>query len=543
MRSASGLAECEPWPEAGLATCSETEAHFPGEAGCAPIGDPCPVDGFPAGLPAGEPVLYVREGATGGDGTRALPFATLAEALAMAAPGTTIAIARGRYDAGFTITEPVTLWGACMDTRLTANPMTIALLLRNAAITVRNLRISSSVTAISSFDADVTLRDVVVDDVTGTAISVSRGRVDGRNIVVRDASLVAVSLLGGALGSLERVSFVRNRSAVIEVSNASLIVRAVAILDSGMDVLDPVLMLVSGTSGSLRLEQAAIERNRTARVVALGGATAALVDTVLSFPAGESGIGEPGPIAIEGSSIVLERVRLERVPFGSVGVIDPGSSLLARDVVVRDTERGSDPNGGHGIEVVDGATGTLERVLIERARGVGLLASGADVAVSDLTVTGTLADGLGTFGRAVEVQLGATIDGMRVNLSNNREATFVAAGADTMVTLVDLVVEDTAERGCASVGCPGAGVGLGSYLDAIVSVERFRIERNALAGAQLARGGEIDLHDGSIADNPVGVNVQVPGYDLRRLSAGVLFRGNGVNLDADTLPTPDPTAP
>lgn len=45
-------------------------------------------------------VLYVREGASGGNGTLAMPFATLPEAVAAATTGTTIAIGPGRYDTG-----------------------------------------------------------------------------------------------------------------------------------------------------------------------------------------------------------------------------------------------------------------------------------------------------------------------------------------------------------------------------------------------------------------------------------------------------------
>jgi hypothetical protein len=73
-----------------------------------------------------------------------------------------------------------------------------------------------------------------------------------------------------------------------------------------------------------------------------------------------------------------------------------------------------------------------------------------------------------------------------------------------------------------------------------IDAERFVIERSALAGVQIVEGGELDLRDGTIAENPVGVNVQVEGYDLSRVMSRVVFRDNGVNLDTNELPVPSP---
>jgi hypothetical protein len=74
-------------------------------------------------------------------------------------------------------------------------------------------------------------------------------------------------------------------------------------------------------------------------------------------------------------------------------------------------------------------------------------------------------------------------------------------------------------------------------------MERFRVRGSPLVGVQLALGGEVDLVEGEVVENVVGVNVQVPDYDLSRLTERVEYRDNETNLDAMSLPVPDPTAP
>ncbi|MGF1465879.1 MAG: hypothetical protein ACFCGT_07070 [Sandaracinaceae bacterium] len=85
-----GVTTCDPYPEGGALECPVGEAHFPGEAGCAPIGRACGDGPFPGveDLDAAT-LLYVRADAEpGGDGSEAAPFATLTDALKMRARGT-----------------------------------------------------------------------------------------------------------------------------------------------------------------------------------------------------------------------------------------------------------------------------------------------------------------------------------------------------------------------------------------------------------------------------------------------------------------------
>lgn len=53
-----------------------------------------------------------------------------------------------------------------------------------------------------------------------------------------------------------------------------------------------------------------------------------------------------------------------------------------------------------------------------------------------------------------------------------------------------------------------------------------------------ALGASLDLAGGLVYGNPVGANVQVPGYDLDRLTVGVDYIDNGTNLDFTELVIP-----
>lgn len=86
---------CHPYPDGFRWDCGPTGAHFPGEGACRDIDRPALE--WPADLPI-ESTLYVRVGARSGDGSLALPFGTIAEALERATEGTTVALSPGTHE-------------------------------------------------------------------------------------------------------------------------------------------------------------------------------------------------------------------------------------------------------------------------------------------------------------------------------------------------------------------------------------------------------------------------------------------------------------
>jgi hypothetical protein len=195
------------------------------------------------------------------------------------------------------------------------------------------------------------------------------------------------------------------------------------------------------------------------------------------------------------------------------------------------------------VEVAAGAHLSLERAAVVSVSELGILVDGAGTSASltDLTIEEVRPGSADNFGRCVHVQVGAEVDVTRAVVRRCSEAAMTASHAGSLV-LRDVRVEDTLALEC-ELGCdpPPGGVGLVALeMNGRIDAERFVIERSALAGVQIVEGGELDLRDGTIAENPVGVNVQVEGYDLSRVMSRVVFRDNGVNLDTNELPVPSP---
>ncbi|MCC7535395.1 MAG: hypothetical protein IT379_04245 [Deltaproteobacteria bacterium] len=231
----------------------------------------------------------------------------------------------------------------------------------------------------------------------------------------------------------------------------------------------------------------------------------------------------------------------------------PASVVRARDVVVRDIR----PTGalfGNGVVATDGATLELERALVERTRAIGLSAQFegtlvlTDVVVRD--VSPSTEDAHGGWGVAAQVE--AQVRGERVVVERTRELGVAAMRAG--VLLSDVVVRDTEPASCATGSCAGSegGMGVVAIGAGSVTFDRFAVEQAALCGVIVAESaevfagqeifgpGQVDLRGGRIVRAPVGACVQVPSYDLSRLSNEVLYLDNGVNLDATSYEPPAP---
>ena len=467
-----------------------------------------------------------------GDGTRADPFGTIADALAVAAPGDTIAIGVGRYDEFVRVETPLAIRGACPDTVI-GDPGVTAV---NADLEVSKLTIADAFTCLSARGGSVTARDVSLERCDTAAFAFSTGALDLADVIIRDAATFSVSSTGGEV-LLERFYIEDPGDTALSMSASVLTARDGAIVSEGR-----AAMLFTGSEATL--ERVAVRAASIGEILALDGSTVAFTD-LDARRAGPDPSEAVALIAIGGATMTLERVHLERA--GGLGAVvgDPGTTLEATDLVIRDTEPRNALSEGQGIEIAGGGAARLERVLVDEAVGLAVLATdpGSTLDARDLGVIRTRAYANGSFGRALQVQLGASATLTRAALALNREATVVVTGAGTSLEGIDVAIEDSLERDCAVGGCLPAGIGISVFDSGAATLSRFRVLRSALVGAQVARDGRLELSDGEVSECPVGVNVQVPGYDLDLLRRGVLFRDNGVNLDSSELVIPEPMRP
>jgi hypothetical protein len=234
-----------------------------------------------------------------------------------------------------------------------------------------------------------------------------------------------------------------------------------------------------------------------------------------------------------------------------------GAELDATDLTVRGDSCPEDDGAAHrGLEANRGAAATVTRALFDQVREVAIAAfgDGTTVTLSDLEVRGTTSSLVfeGQLGRGLFVQSGAEATLERALFDANREVSLAAMLPGARVDGTDIVIRGTLEVPCEASPCPG-GIGAGAYGGGHVSLRRFEVEDNDLAGVQLGRGregdvlcpegGTMDLAEGVVRRNLVGANVQTEGFELDRLVDDVAYYDNEINLDAETRPTPSVVLP
>jgi hypothetical protein len=523
-----------PYAGDGPADCPFEEVHLPGAPGCERIGDPCPADGFPPDLPSTD-VVFVRAGApAGGDGTRASPFVDVVEALAVVPDGTTIAVAPGTYGRTRIDDRAVSIVGGCTDVLFDTDEPFPTIEIASSNVTIRNLSVTGAHEGITVRDGSLDARDVIIHDVRQTSLNAIRGRITASHLKMLRSDDTGISLANDSTMELDHFAVIDARNDSIRTADSQ------ATMSDGVVVRsDEGQHFFAAQTGGAIFERVAFFGSGA--ILGINAPTIELRDVVVEGPPADVDTVSGTIATFEGGDLTMNRVRIERSRTLSAAVADPGGVLTLTDVLVRDTLGAAGESAGHGIELGLGAQGTIERIWVERARSVGILAAlaNAHLDARDVTVVDTRPDDAGTFGRALQIQNTAMFVGTRIAARGNHEVAIVSAGDGTRVQLTHLLIEDTRERTCTA--CATAGVGLGAYVDGAIDLERFLIRDNALAGVQVANDGQIDLRDGEVASNPVGVNIQVPDYDVERLIDRVQFRNNGTNLDSSELPVPDPT--
>ncbi|MEM9195573.1 MAG: hypothetical protein AAGF12_40780, partial [Myxococcota bacterium] len=271
------------------------------------------------------------------------------------------------------------------------------------------------------------------------------------------------------------------------------------------------------------------------------GAEVVLADLIVrgTRPRIGDGAGGRGVQFQWGVTATIERAVLENnVGFGLMAAAE-GTVVTVRDVAILNTDEGGATDPGRGAEVLLGARLDLERVRIENSHDIGYGISGSASTASHLAVVGTKPTTRnGWYGRGIAV-IGAeaVLDGDHVRVADNTEiGVYVGTGT---VTLRDAEVVRTNPQPC-TVDCMGRTGGFGVLVisDGTVTMSRFTVSENALAGLALV-GGRAPLDNGTIAGHPVGIyaaeNADAVANDLREVE----LESNDRNFDSAALPIPD----
>jgi len=472
----AGVTTCDPYPEGGPSECAFGEAHFVGEPGCRPVGDPCPAGDWPAELPSDDSVVFVQAGASGGDGSRSAPFGRLDEVpWGVRGTGWTVALAKGSYEGVLPLRAGVQVIGACVaETHLSGIGLPVSGVLmvtsRGEPASVRNLSIVDA----PQFGVDVadggalSLLGVAIVRATGVGLRVSDGasEVEATDVLVEGTRPFADGRLGQGV-DIRAARFVGTR----------LVVAANHAVGLG------------GRSGA----------NVTLTDVAVAGTESQQFDATYG----------DGVTALGGTQ--LAATRLWVAGNRTTGVVARGSSTITlADAVVRDTRaQERDGNYGSGLFVGDGAHLEATRLLASHNRMAGVLAlDGGSITLSDVVVHDTQGQERdGTLGRGIGVQ-SSRLEATRLLVSDNRDAGIFIAEPDSRATLTDVVVRDTDGGGLIAQ----SGV-------------RLEVTRLLVSGSR---------HVGVLASSTTGTITDAVVRDTRnRLSDGALGYGFSVQYDGD----------
>lgn len=442
------------------ATCSAGTMALPGEVSCREISS-CGTGTF-GDIVVDAGTVYVDQAAPpGGNGSAAMPFQTIADAIAAATDGAIVAIAGGDYPESLTIAgKGVKLWGRCaeqvridggqetgIDIASDANGTELhglavtgglyAVEIQADDVLIENVRMHDAgygVRGIHLAGGALTIRSSLIESTDEYGIWLAGFDVTVRDTVVRDSGangsgrgmqITGSSVAGRADVSIERVLIARTERRALSVDGVSLTLRDVVILDvvalSGPGTIDGAIVmapLIGAGPTIVDAERVIIEQGGATGIAVLGasGTMSAVAvrgnDPSLSPGNEQSGDGmiiynvstasDPPPEPIVVRSSTFDDVR-------SSGVYIEGWPVRLEAVRIRDV-RPFHVDGSRGTGIIANRAILFEIVpakltvagsVVERVREGGILGLGADVEIRQTRVSDVSERVMGGLGRCI----------------------------------------------------------------------------------------------------------------------------------------------
>ncbi len=533
--SPEGVDYCDPYPR-GVLDCDGDTMQLPGSDRCEPVGAACPSGDFPASLPVDRPVVYVHAGSSG-DGTRSRPFGTIAQAVATAPEGATIAIAKGSYVETIVLDRSLDLAGACAAETIlggaaTSDPAiaisgahTVSLrdlqlgaadshgveVRDGATLTVDGCAFTSVRTGLTLLGATVrasriVLRDVDVDIGGGTPLICNEAsHCTFRDVVVYGARVHALTASSSEV-DVERFAVLGDGTSTggaFEVSGGRAAFRSIAIdhhrhgfsiVRSDATIDDSWLHSLRGEAfevtfdGTLAVSRAVVDGAAETTVFG-SGESFSLTDTMIRDTQRQWAPGYGAVVLVAHGTARLERVSIDGGEYVGVASYEE-ADLVARDLTIRNI-RELDPGTGEALLFTGPAD--LERVRVVEAAGAAVIVSSplADVHLRDLVVERSAVDsslGIGIGVAEGEVELA------RARFTGCRTAGVVVSGGGARLTGTDVALIDTQPRASDADYGRAIDVSARGRLD----LARVRIDGAFDHGCVAAAGANVHLSDVAI---------------------------------------------
>lgn len=509
--------------------CAEGQIAVPGDTVCREVA-PCDAGRW-GSIPLDASTEHVDRAYTGGnsDGSAARPWLSVQAGVDAASPGAIVAIADGRYAEDVAISKPVRLWGRCP-----------------AAVEIAGTGIEQAAVFIRAGADGGEVRDLAI---TGAAQAII---VSGSEAVRFDrlwihhsegVGLVAQDNLGATSVEVSGSLVEQARGIGIYNAGAAAMVEASVVRDTRPQAIDQrfgrgiAVEDHPGTTGQsqLTLQGSLVERNRENGLY-VSGSDATVDSSVISDmllqesnQMGGRGVHVNADVNGVATTALLQRSIIVR--SRGAGVLVEGAVASLDRMVVRDTisEVGVTVDGT-GVLALDAASGTrasvqLDASVVERNHGFGIFAMGSEAHITGVIVRDTQPRGSDQrAGRGINIQ-----DDPGSGIRSNAEVrgSLVVNSRDGGIVLVDsdAVVDATIVRATEaqlSDGAFGDGVlvAVETGADTLMVLTRSQIERSARAGVA-AFGATIDMGATLVDCNAIDLNGEsFQGRDFQFSDAG-----------------------
>ncbi len=454
-------------------------------------------------------VAYVRDGAdpATADGSVALPFARIADALAASVAAGWVLLAAGEYDAPGNLVRSVHIVGVCAARTVLRGVSTMASVVRAGAagidVDVRSVTIASRFGAVRAIAGGIVrLRSVHVASSVGVAL-VGNGM--GSTLVAEDVFVDAPATASGTYGigveALDRAAVTLSRFSLQGASEVGIL----GTTNANVRVTDSVVARTQGLPRGEFGEAIAMQFGATAiltRVAVRGAREAGIravepdsmlrvsfvdVSDVLEWPGRAGG---SGALAERGGAIVGDHLRISGASFAGVVSARAMSSVQLESATIVGAAAPSSQRFS-GANASDGAAITLDRAVIRRMTGSGVESSGgATLALTNTSIEDSrqTTDGMG--GVAVTVQGGSRLTLAASRLVSGRTA-IISQEAGTQVVVTDSLVEGFEGRMDGSA--PAAMI---AQLQGRIELRNVRSRDNRGGGATaFGTGSTVDVAD------------------------------------------------
>lgn len=481
------------------AACTGATREVIGQTGCVPVGD-CSAPFPPAGA-----TLFVSPAAAP-DPTH---FKTVAAALAAAPAGAIIAVDAGAYPDSLLVTRDVTVVGRCpAQVSIGEAGRTLALRVEGVRADVRGLTVQRSRIGVSlGVGSAVKLEDVVVDDTTLSAITLSDGgsSIEMARVVARnarpggDGRAPGLNLQGGSKAVVRDSVFAGNAAHGVRIaSNSEATFENVVIRDGKpSSTYDFGRGMTVQTGARATVTRAVFLDNYEVGVVAGEDATVDLHDVVIArTKLAAAGAFGRALNAFGGGTLRGDGVHMSENHDASVMADGAGTTVVLKRSTVVDTQFDRGGNVGRALTAQAGASLTFEdsAVVGSREVGVAVFQPGTVATLRRSIVTATAPNFGDFFGHGVMATLGGS-----------------------------LVIEDSEISASASTGI---AIGTGS-----ARLVRVRVRSNQVG---------LYVQDGTTL-REVSDSTTTPAAREVLVSTDSLFTGNETRVSAGVLPLPEPS--